>query len=499
MISELGTGAEAKASQPNFTTRGVACVEILSTSRRQEAQPNMIFSDFYKSPRSPLSKLRHNQKSNNKDLPAAGLGWQTDDYANLVSKDKVKQKEAIKAYLARQIRNDWDFEWPKKTNDCTNNEAIVKSSSRLHLWQELATTDLSTPMEITGNNAQVDQGYQLDSTNEDPDDDINDNASDYSVVSEDTKHFRSRLEWISDLSDEEPTESSPYRFNSPESVEHDVCEAIEAKRARRRRQLREETSWNPGLACFEARRNAWTGARTVRVKVASSTPLTDHFPKSSRGMFKRPSISSSPPTPPFSNGHDKTDNIGAQSDTSSLVRTSYNDSRRSSSKDTSPSTPPNEELYRVQTLLPLPPPILPPKNSLRTSITPNVYLNLYDKVIMHGLQPACPINLSDMLRSCVSGWQRDGEWPPRPANIDPAFAAMQESRARGFVGAGRGGKPNRRLPLVKLVRDKGGREKDENGSTGKGIRRSLQRALGIGPVPGPNDSPQQAREMLRQA
>ncbi|MDE9440015.1 DUF4050 domain-containing protein, partial [Staphylococcus xylosus] len=37
--------------------------------------------------------------------------------------------------------------------------------------------------------------------------------------------------------------------------------------------------------------------------------------------------------------------------------------------------------------------------------TPSLYLSLYDKVILNNLQPSCPINLQDMIRSCVTGWK----------------------------------------------------------------------------------------------
>ncbi|GKT86616.1 mitochondrial AAA ATPase [Colletotrichum tofieldiae] len=66
----------------------------------------MLFSEIYKSPRSPLSKFRlsMSQQPLTLDLP---------DYdPDLLSKDKVKQKEAVKRYLTAKVRNDWQFVWP---------------------------------------------------------------------------------------------------------------------------------------------------------------------------------------------------------------------------------------------------------------------------------------------------------------------------------------------------------------------------------------------------
>lgn len=57
-----------------------------------------------------------------------------------------------------------------------------------------------------------------------------------------------------------------------------------------------------------------------------------------------------------------------------------------------------------------------------------MYDSLYDKVVTQSLQPACPVNLSDMLRACVVGWKRDGEWPPK--SVYPVPAPAQTSNAR---------------------------------------------------------------------
>ncbi|KAF4508317.1 hypothetical protein G6O67_004715 [Ophiocordyceps sinensis] len=64
----------------------------------------MIFSDFYRSPRSPLSKLRHHHNQGSAHLPTATPDWVAAEYADLLSKDKAKQKEAVKRYLSDKDR-----------------------------------------------------------------------------------------------------------------------------------------------------------------------------------------------------------------------------------------------------------------------------------------------------------------------------------------------------------------------------------------------------------
>jgi hypothetical protein len=76
-----------------------------------------------------------------------------------------------------------------------------------------------------------------------------------------------------------------------------------------------------------------------------------------------------------------------------------------------------------------------------------------------------------MLRSCVAGWKRDGEWPPQPAVLESALAARKKKKT---ASSEHGGSVARRMSFGLLGRDKG----DES-NAGKGIRRSLQRALGF--------------------
>lgn len=516
----------------------------------------MLFSDLYKSPRSPLSKLRSS-------LPHATPVLPPDYDADLVSKDKAKQKEAVKRFLAEKIRNDWEFTWPPEpvaTSEEGHAEAPVAESVN---GVETASPDAGTSAGSVSPSAAASASVQADNNGEDrpatsssiPKDgdvqegmrysggvaeSISDADSDsepesetgsvYSTVSEDAVRFRNRAEWTSDLSDDDlpRTGASPFRFDSPDSVGTTVQASIVAAKARRRRELREEATWNDGLACFMARRDAWTGARTVRVK---PKPPSAAPPSSPRRLFWRShsrTESGSSVTAPAPVPLSTVKSAPAPTIASPLSPITTHHSHHSQSVEAETITPPPSEpdsslkqqihaLCPVETILPVPPPLIPAQNPMRASVTPSIYPSLYDKVVVSGLQPSCPINLGDMLRACVVGWKRDGEWPPRPAEPVPlpsaTAAAVVVVRRRkekhastpsmptgghGRKGSTAGGGSTRRMSFGGFLervsgdrdkeREKEGKENNHNkdneeevnSATGKGIRRSLQKVLGLG-------------------
>ncbi|KAH6949821.1 hypothetical protein DER45DRAFT_82407 [Fusarium avenaceum] len=438
-----------------------------------DSPSSMIFSDIYKSPRSPIAKLRHHSVQLPNPLPANTPDWYDDDHSDLLSKDKVKQKEAVRRYLEAKVKNDWDFSWPSRVVDpppAEGDVTVVNTTSEspdgIHPVTSLDATEPAKPAQ---DETREDGGYQVDDSSED--EDGSDAESTYSTVSEDPIRFRARLDWTSDLSDDddEPVVSrSPFRFDNPNNVGSTIQAAVHTKRAKRRRAVRKEMEWNEGLACFEARRTAWTGARTVRVRAKPATPPAVS-PLSPRRFFFRRSMSTSPPSSTIASALPP--QVSDASDNSSLARS--DELRNARSKDTTPSTPSDSRNYPIEVLLPLAPPLLPPNNPLRASITPSVYLSLYDKVIIHSLQPSCPINLSDMLRACVTGWKRDGEWPPRPT-MAPTPVAKKKKPKKASNPSDNSGSTVRRMSFGLL-----GRDKDDT-TGGKGIRRSLVRAFGIG-------------------
>ncbi|RFU79858.1 hypothetical protein TARUN_2347 [Trichoderma arundinaceum] len=441
----------------------------------------MIFSDFYKGPRSPLSRLRQQSAQPSANSPP----WLAPEYADLLSKDKYRQKDAVKRYLAAKVKTNWGFQWSparkseKKKTDKASDADDQKNPSGKESEPEAIRVDSAKDMR---NEASDDAGYHVDdselsedsSDHGDIDDDNDDDAdSVYSIVSEDDVNYRPRMDWYSDLSDDEAAVTSLDKLAASDNT---TKTSILEKRALRRRAAREEMTWNEGLACFEARRNAWTGAKTVRVrtKPVYSPPVS---PRSPRRFFFRRSISGSPPSPALIHSNPLSDSpSGTASDASSLAKDDK-DLKKQGSKDSDPSS---DRLLPVETLLPIPHPILPPNNAFRASITPAIYLSLYDKVILNSLQPSCPINLADMIRSCVTGWKRDGEWPPKPSAPEPIVVTMRRKKAKkaSTTTGGAIGITARRMSLGLL-----GREKDDEYHAGMGIRKSLQKVLGIGAQP----------------
>ncbi|GKT57439.1 DUF4050 domain-containing protein [Colletotrichum tofieldiae] len=446
----------------------------------------MLFSEIYKSPRSPLSKFRlsMSQQPLTLDLP---------DYdPDLLSKDKVKQKEAVKRYLTAKVRNDWQFVWPPVASPPQNGNASPAADAPPEgEGVEQAHQETPEPQaEATATATAISQDEALETMESDEDEEEEEDSdaeSVYSTVSEDPARFKPRLEWVSDLSDEDPPMSlSPFRFDSPDAIGAAVKASVADKRARRRRAVREEMAWNEGLACFEARRNAWTGARTVRVHTKPVSPTQTFSPLSPRRLFFRSSFSHpSGPASPSSPAHSlqqrpSNEAATAVSDGSELSKDPSKELTAQKSKESQKSAAsPASTTYPIETIVPLSAPLLPPGNPMRASITPAVYMSLYEKVIVHALTPSCPVNLSDMIRACVVGWKRDGEWPPKPSAAEPGIVAVR--RRKKSATEGQGPNATRRMSFGFLGRGEKADNHDEG--AGKGIRKSLQRVLGIGQHP----------------
>ncbi|CCU74179.1 unnamed protein product [Blumeria hordei] len=182
--------------------------------------------------------------------------------------------------------------------------------------------------------------------------------------------WKERDEWLSNLSDVGEKISSnastlPLTPNSPIITlsNSSSIEKIEDSLRERRRIVKanyeKELLWNDGLRCFTARRDAWTQARvTLRPELKSPTSST------------------------------QVDEENEEMDAGS-----------------------KELELEVVLEIPIAPSIIPADNFVRKSITPRAYSVIFDKVVMNSIVPTCPINLKDVIRSCVEGWKRNGEWP----------------------------------------------------------------------------------------
>lgn len=476
----------------------------------------MIFTDLYKSPKSPLSRLRH---SHNTQLEVLSSDYDPD----LTSKDKTKQKEAVKRHLQSKVRNDWAFTWPPVEH--TGSSPVSEDPKPLEATEDApAAEDLEGFLEVASDGPDPDgQALCGEETDRDSAEDADsDTDSVYSTIIEDPIHWRPRLEWASELSDDELPHSSqsPFKFDNPDSIGQAVNASNIAGKTRRRREIRKEAAWNDGLACFEARRNAWTEAKVARARPKPASPVSPSSPR--KGFFWRththtssntghsaasPASMTSPLTPvTTTNSHPDTTQAQPGSGGSGNSTPNENLSPKTSRSDQLQHEHLQSGQLPVETLLPIAPPLLPPANPMRASITPALYASIYEKVVVHSLQPSCPINLSDMMRACVAGWKRDGEWPPRLTGPEPAALVAVKRRKSataasaappspaGFAAINGAGGSGRKLSFSLLGGhggEKGRRESlAEEGSggsaTGKALRRSLQKVLGIGHGQHPN-------------
>jgi hypothetical protein len=107
---------------------------------------------------------------------------------------------------------------------------------------------------------------------------------------------------------------------------------------------------------------------------------------------------------------------------------------------------------------------------MRASILPAAYNTIYDKVVVQALTPSCPMNLKDVTRSCVQGWKRDGEWPPKGTAQEPAKKKGRKLSVASLFG------------LEKHEAEKGNAVGGGERSPGEkgAIRRSLQKILSLG-------------------
>ncbi|KAF2105323.1 hypothetical protein BDV96DRAFT_509591 [Lophiotrema nucula] len=161
-------------------------------------------------------------------------------------------------------------------------------------------------------------------------------------------------------------DADPYKFDSPDSIGIAVETRAESRKRQRTEALESEREWNEGLAQFLARRDAWTGVASVH-KYGTRRPAKEQEKE----------------------------------------RENKKEKEKDKDKDKD-----------NDALIPIAPRLLP-GSSVRDSITPKAYHDIYEKVVITSRTPTVPINLSDMTRALVQGWKENGEWPPKSGPLDP--------------------------------------------------------------------------------
>jgi len=302
-------------------------------------------------------------------------------------------KEAVKRYLADKVKSDWTWEWPRPE-----------------------------PIAVAEDN------YSLEPPQENPE----------SPTTEQV--WKERDEWLSDESeskedllkpgaDSASTKESPFRFESPDTINEQIIKSRNDRKYRRKKRLAEEIAWNDGTRCFVERRDAWTGARRV--------PRT------------------------------RVSHTGSPMRVEQIAASEGDDSSTANDQD-------DESDWFSDTEVPIAPPILPPENLMRASITPSNYNTIYDKIVLQSLSPSCPMNLKDVTRSCVQGWKRDGEWPPKSTEIPrPAGKKGRKMSVASLFGFEKHEAAKEKADKEKEKAE--AEKKEEKSPTSGGIRRSIQK------------------------
>lgn len=215
------------------------------------------------------------------------------------------------------------------------------------------------------------------------------------------------------------SKKSTYKFDGPDSVGVQILDRKLARKQQRQRDLEEEMEWNDGLAHWLARRDAWSGAHT-----SQQVQLLER----SRGESTSSSAASASSTPRSS-----TSSQGSPRSPASPV---------ASSPSTTPELEPVKNPANTRTiappsdlLVPLAPPILV-NHPVRKRITPEVYPEIYAKIIIQGRTPSVPLNLLNLTRALVQGWKDDGEWPPKTT---PAEKSIGRKKSSGHESSLRNG------------------------------------------------------------
>ncbi|TKA52894.1 hypothetical protein B0A49_12739 [Cryomyces minteri] len=257
-------------------------------------------------------------------------------------------KREVRQLLDKKVRADWHFDWPPSRAESISSNGQLNS---IHKTPFL-TPEPTAWCERTCSTASP-------------------SASDLD----------------SDPASDSPS-ARPYRFDSPDDIEARLAACRKSRKRKRQHALAEEMSWNPGLAHFVARRNAWSCARAVP--------------------------EATPPTSPHQPAPQTDENADAMNvDTPSRAAIFI-----------SPSSP------AFADLIPVPPPLFPPTHPLRSRIVPSAYSEIYTKTVLETRTMSVPINLADMTRVLVHGWKESGEWPPKESVAEAGIAV----RRKGIIG-----------------------------------------------------------------
>lgn len=249
----------------------------------------------------------------------------------------------------------------------------------------------------------------------------------------------------------------PYRFEGPD----DVGATVRRRRARKRRLLEQEMTWNEGLRIWTLRRDAWTEA--VQEKPPTSSQENEY------GDTSRKSTSR--------DGKRSTSSDSAHRSSSSvpswpLPTPNQNgvDSRGPTDLSQATTNADPEGDLQDGPYLPIYPPLLPASNILRSRIKSTAYPTIYSKVVVQSLSPNVPIPLNHMINALVEGWKVEGNWPPQPLAAERRLANRKPKKAEtAFQKWKREQEEKRRAAAEKAQEAQWKLEESEH----KGVRKSI--------------------------
>ncbi|CUS07757.1 unnamed protein product, partial [Tuber aestivum] len=73
-------------------------------------------------------------------------------------------------------------------------------------------------------------------------------------------------------------------------------------------------------------------------------------------------------------------------------------------------------------------------NPLTSLVTPQVYPQIYRKVVAEGAIPPVPIALPHVINALVEGWQHDDMWPPKPTKPEPSMRKRTGGGIKRLMG-----------------------------------------------------------------
>jgi hypothetical protein len=184
-------------------------------------------------------------------------------------------------------------------------------------------------------------------------------------------------------------------------IAEDISNRRLARKRKRKELLEEEMLWNDGLSHWTARRDAWCVSKTAE-QVRALESRQDEESKADSASASA-SVGSTPRT--------STSSASAQAASTSTSATSPDAIASVAGVSV---TPPSRMLVPVMAKI-------LPHHPIRKKISPSMYPEIYNKIIVQARTPSVPINLSVMIWALVQGWIDDGEWPPKPGPIEKSL------------------------------------------------------------------------------